>query len=143
MVYADTSVLVSLILKDTNSQSATELISGFSGSLVWTEFLRLELFNAIRMRMAENRLSEADAEIGQRLSKKLVESRKWERHEPDWARVLARANGLSTTHAAATKARSLDIMHVATATEIGVKEFWTFDKRQRALAVEIGLRVNP
>lgn len=56
---------------------------------------------------------------------------------------MARAEGLSSAHTAATKARSLDIMHVACAMELGMRDFWTFDKRQRALALEVGLRVNP
>lgn len=112
-VYADTSVLISLILEDANSAAATGLIRNFRDSLVWTDFLKLELFNAIRVRVAENRLSEANAEVGRRLAEELTASRKWDRTEPDWSRVLARANGLSAAHASATKARSLDIMHVA------------------------------
>lgn len=143
MVYADTSVLVSLILEDGNSSAATALVRDFHDSLIWTDFLKLELHNAIRLRVEEKRLSEANAEAGRRLSERLVASRKWERLEPDWSRVLARANGLSAAHTAATKARSLDIMHVACAMECGVKECWTFDKRQRALAIQVGLRVNP
>jgi len=143
MVYADTSALISLILEDANSAAATALVRDLRESLLWTDFLKLELFNAIRVRVAENRLSEANADAGRRLAEKLVVSRKWDRQEPDWSRVLARANALSAAHAAATKARSLDIMHVACAMELGVKEFWSFDKRQRALAVEVGLRINP
>ena len=143
MIYADTSFLVSLILEDGNSDAATGLVRDCRDSLVWTDFLKLELFNAIRVRVAENRLSEANAETGRELAGQLIQSRRWERREPDWPRVLARANGLSAAHAAVTKARSLDILHVACAMEIGVKEFWTFDKRQRALAEEVGLRVNP
>lgn len=142
-VYADTSVLISLILDDANSDAATGLIRNFRKSLVWTDFLKLELFNAIRVRVAENRLSEANAEVGRRLAEELTASRKWDRTDPDWSRVLARANGLSVAHAAATKARSLHIVHVACAMELGVQDFWSFDKRQRALAAEIGLRVNP
>lgn len=143
MVYADTSALISLILEDANSAAATALVRDFRESMLWTDFLKLELFNAIRVRVAENRLSEANADAGRRLAEKLVASRKWDRQEPDWSRVLARAHGLSAAHAATTKARSLDIIHVACAMELGVTKFWTFDKRQRALAAEVGLRVNP
>lgn len=143
MVYSDTSVLISLILEDANSAAATDLVRNLHDRLVWTDFLKLELFNAIRVRVAENRLCEANAEAGRRLAEKLTVSRKWDRREPDWSRVLARANGLSAAHAAATKARSLDTMHVACAMELGLPDFWTFDKRQRALAEVVGLRVNP
>jgi predicted nucleic acid-binding protein len=143
MVYADTSVLVSLILEDGNSAAATALVGDFRDNLVWTDFLKLEVFNAIRLGVSEKRLSAGDAEIARELAGKLISTRKWERQEPGWSRVLARAEGLSSAHAADTKARSLDIMHVACAMELGLKEFWTFDKRQRALAIQVGLRVNP
>lgn len=141
-VYADTSVLISLILEDSNSDRAIALVCDHSGSLCWTDFLKLELHNAIRVRVAEKRLTEENADTGRRLAENLVADRKWDRREPDWSRVLARANGLSAAHAAKTKARSLDILHVACAMELGFGEFWTFDKRQRALAKEVGLRVN-
>jgi predicted nucleic acid-binding protein len=143
MVYADTSVLVSLILEDGNSTAATRLVRDFSESLVWTDFLKLELFNAIRLRVAEKRLSEDNAEAGRHLATNLIQNRNWQRWEPDWARVLARANGLSAAHAEKTKARSLDIMHVACAMEIGLRVFWTFDARQKRLAEEAGMLVNP
>lgn len=143
MIYADTSVLVSLILEDGNSAAATALVRDYEGNFVWTNFLKLEVFNAIRLGVAEKRLSAGDAEIARGLAGNLISSRKWESHDPGWSRVMARAEGLSSAHAVATKARSLDIMHVACAMELGLREFWTFDKRQRALAVEVGLRVNP
>ena len=132
-----------MILEDANRPAATKLVAASSRSLVWTDFLKLELFNSIRVRVAENLLSEADAGIARGLAEKLIADRKWNRTEPDWTRVLARANGLSAAHAATTKSRSLDIIHVACAMELGLAEFWTFDKRQRALAEEVGLRVNP
>lgn len=143
IVYADTSVLVSLILEDGNSAAAEALVGNFDGNLVWTDFLKLEVFNAIRLGVAEKRLSPDNAEIARGLAGKLISTRKWEQQEPGWSRVLARAEGLSSAHASVTKARSLDIMHVACAMELGLREFWSFDKRQRTLALEVGLRVNP
>jgi predicted nucleic acid-binding protein len=62
--------------------------------------------------------------------------------ELNWERVLQRGQGLSRAHSAACSARSLDILHVASAMELGVREFWTFDSRQKTLARKVGLRVN-
>jgi hypothetical protein len=35
------------------------------------------------------------------------------------------------------------VLHVAAAVALGVKEFYTFDVRQKALATEAGLKVKP
>lgn len=82
MIYADTSVLVSLIVEDGNSTAATALVRECGGNLVWTDFLKLEVFNAIRLGVAEKRLSAGDAEIARGLAGKLISSRKWESHDP-------------------------------------------------------------
>jgi predicted nucleic acid-binding protein len=37
----------------------------------------------------------------------------------------------------------MDILHVASARAMGTREFLTFDTRQRALAVAVGLKVKP
>jgi predicted nucleic acid-binding protein len=39
--------------------------------------------------------------------------------------------------------RTLDIIHVAAALVLGIKEVVTFDGRQRALAKQVGLTVKP
>jgi predicted nucleic acid-binding protein len=41
------------------------------------------------------------------------------------------------------RTRSFDILHVAAALELGATKFWSFDDRQKRLAEEVGLRVNP
>lgn len=142
-VYADASVMASMILQDGNSVRAKALLHDFEGSLVWTDLLKLEVFNAIRMAVGDGRLTEVQAAISRNLAQDLCTSGKWQWHEPDWNRVFGRAQGLSGGHASVIKARSLDILHVASAIELGITNFWSFDKRQLALAVEGGLRVNP
>ena len=47
---------------------------------------------------------------------------------------------LSGRHSAKTGRRSLDILHVASARALRMKEFATFDSRQRTLAAAAGLR---
>lgn len=57
--------------------------------------------------------------------------------------VFRRAEVLSQAHTSATKCRSLDLLHVAAALEIGCREFASFDVRQRAIARKTGLKVLP
>jgi hypothetical protein len=54
-----------------------------------------------------------------------------------------RADSFSGAHATPTLARTLDILHVAAAMEIGRKEFVSFDKRQRNLAGRERLKILP
>ena len=49
---------------------------------------------------------------------------------------------LAEAHVASLGNRSLDTLHVASALELGAKEFWTFDDRQVKLAKAVGLRVS-
>jgi len=57
--------------------------------------------------------------------------------------VYREAEELSGKHAASTGCRSLDILHVAGATVLGVRDFLTFDARQGKLARKARLRVLP
>jgi predicted nucleic acid-binding protein len=57
-----------------------------------------------------------------------------------WPVVFRLASRLSARHSTATGTRSLDILHVAAAKGLRLKEFVSFDGRQRDLAVAAGLK---
>lgn len=59
----------------------------------------------------------------------------------DWSAVHQRAEALSHAHTTRTGHRFADILHVATALEVGACEFLTFDANQKMLAIAEGLRV--
>jgi predicted nucleic acid-binding protein len=48
---------------------------------------------------------------------------------------------LSDRHTPRLGTRSLDVLHVATAVTLGMKQFVTYDERQRALAKIVGLKL--
>ena len=58
-----------------------------------------------------------------------------------WPQVHAAAERLSELYTDIHGHRAMDILHVATAQELGAREFLTFDANQRKLAVAEGLRV--
>lgn len=58
-----------------------------------------------------------------------------------WRASLNRAAELSRAHSPVLGTRTLDVLHVACALELGLRWFLTFDRRQQALAVEAGLKV--
>jgi hypothetical protein len=55
--------------------------------------------------------------------------------------LFAKAQEFAANHTAVTGARSLDVLHVAAASLLGVEEVVTFDQRQSALALRVGLKV--
>jgi predicted nucleic acid-binding protein len=59
----------------------------------------------------------------------------------DWPAVHQRAEGLSSAHTLAAGHRLADILHVATALQLGAVEFLTFDADQKKLAEAEGLIV--
>ena len=54
--------------------------------------------------------------------------------------TLKRAGEISRTQTPTLGCRSLDVIHVATALELGLRHFVTFDDRQRKLARATGLK---
>ena len=58
-----------------------------------------------------------------------------------WPQVHLAAERLSELYTDASGHRSMDILHVATAIELGVKEFLTFNSNQKKLAKSEGLVV--
>jgi predicted nucleic acid-binding protein len=60
----------------------------------------------------------------------------------EWPEVHQLAERLSATYTALRGHRLADILHVATALHLGVKEFLTFDANQKLLAEAEGLKVR-
>jgi predicted nucleic acid-binding protein len=58
-----------------------------------------------------------------------------------WRRTLDLATDLSDRHTARLGTRTLDVLHVASAVTLETKVFVSYDKRQRALAKAVGLRL--
>ena len=58
-----------------------------------------------------------------------------------WPQIHLAAERLSELYTDANGHRAVDILHVATAIELGAKEFLTFDANQRKLAEAEGLVV--
>jgi predicted nucleic acid-binding protein len=61
--------------------------------------------------------------------------------EIPWRAVLRRAADLSRQHSGTLGTRTLDVIHVASALELGAKIFVTFDHRQQGLARATGLKI--
>jgi predicted nucleic acid-binding protein len=141
--YPDSSFLVSLVCKDTNSAQALACMAHAKQSLVFTPLHRIEARNALRNIADRGEISDQDRRAAfLQMEEDLREGMLI--HTPvDWTDVFRRADELSEKHAARDGQRTIDLLHVAIALECGAKTFLTFDNRQRRLAKAAGLKVKP
>lgn len=139
--YADTGVLVSLHVQDALSQEVARLFR-VRRRLVLTPLHRVEFANALALgvfhgRWTPEQAAAVDAAFQLVAASSSFELRAWP--EAAWSRAAA----LSRAHSPRIGVRSLDALHVAAAELLGVREFLSFDRRQRSLAAAAGLVVRP
>ncbi len=143
VAYADTSFLYSLYGHDANSAQARTMGNALKAPLAFTPLQRHELRNAFRLALFRQVMTlercqavldevEADTKTGVLLETPV-----------SWAEVYAEAEALSAAHTKTLGTRGFDVLHVAAAVALGIKNFLTFDNRQKALAVKAGLKVKP
>lgn len=107
--------------------------------LLW-EFRQSARFQAFRFSQDRTKgypLREAEAMMS-KLDEHIAESRMIVK-KCDLYAVLAQAERISRLRTPTGGHRSFDLLHVATAVEFGVNEFWSFDANQNALARAEGM----
>jgi predicted nucleic acid-binding protein len=138
-IYVDPSALLKLYLHEPESAAMSRWRARTRGPLPVSRHGRLELVNGIclaafRGHLRREALDDALASV----EEDFTEGRYLER-DVLWRGTLQRAADISRRHTAALGCRSLDVLHVATALELGLRRFMTFDRRQRELARAAGL----
>lgn len=143
VAYADTSFLFSLYGNDDHSPQARSIGDALKAQLAFTPLHRHELRNAFRLAVFRRVMTpecchavlaeiEADTKTGA-----LVET------PVAWAEVYTEAETLGAAHTATLGTRGSDVLHVAAAAALGTRDFYTFDARQKALALKAGMKVRP
>ncbi len=143
VVYADTSYLVSLYSRDSNSAAAQKWAARMPAPLIFTPFLRHEVRNAIRLAVFRKDITEEECEAVLSVIESDIRAGALQETPVAWAEVFAQAEALSAAHTAKMGIRTSDVLHIAVARALGAREFLTFDARQKALAVRAGMRVRP
>ena len=143
VAYADTSFFFSLYAQDANTAHAGRVAATLNAALVITPLQRHELRNAFRLAVFRREITmaecqnllesvEADTKAGVLLETPVA-----------WAEVYAGAEALSAAHSKTLGTRGFSVLHVAASIALGTKNFLTFDKRQKAIAIKAGLKVKP
>lgn len=109
--------------------------------MAWTWLHEMEFRNAIRLQAFRKQIDPQD--VAQIIHNQALglENGVYFSAMPALAEVNREVERLSGLHTQTLGTRTLDILHVAHAVVLGIKEFLTFDHRQAALAKAAGLKV--
>ena len=142
-VCADTGFIVKLYLKEANSPQAFALLASLPPPILVTAWHVLEVSNAIQRAVfvggitpaqAAQLLANFDSDLRAGVFKLIL---------VDHEAVLESSRRLSLKYTPTVGTRSLDLIHVASALELGASDFVSFDQRQRSAAIAEGIRVFP
>jgi predicted nucleic acid-binding protein len=144
--YPDTSFLCGVYRKQDNTTAALAHRSSMIEPLLVSTLLEFEFRQAVRLQVwlhrQDRKKGYTQAEADQMLAD--WESDIAEGHveiiSTDADAVMRMAEHLSEKHTALTSNRTLDILHIATAKHLSVRNFLSFDARQKKLAKAIGLK---
>ena len=137
--YFDSSVIVASYVQEPRSRKARKALSAVV-SAPFTPLLDLEVRTALRRMAGSGRLTSSEsASVLSQVDDDVAAGRLW-RVPLDLYATVTRAESLSTRYAQRFLSRSLDLLHVAAALELGCASFVTLDARQARLAVASGLK---
>jgi predicted nucleic acid-binding protein len=138
--YADPSALLKLYVHEPQSAAMSAWRARTKGALPITPHGRLEIVNGICLAVFRKLIdAEAMSDAIASFNEDLAEGR-YSDADVLWRATLRRAAELSRVHTPALGCRSLDVLHVATALELGLRSLVTFDGRQQRLARAAGLK---
>ena len=140
-LYVDPSALLKLYLHEPESRAMTAWRAKTAAPLAVTPHGRVEMINALALASHRGFLT---APAFQAALAALDDDFEQGRYRPAdllWRAVLKRAADFSRFHTPNLGTRSLGVLHVASAVELGMRRFVTFDERQRQLAVAVGLKI--
>jgi len=141
--YFDSAVLVKAYCLEATTPQALALIARAKPPLAFTALHGLEIRNALRLKRHRKEVTESQLRGSLRDLQGDIASGFLQPPEQDLQAVYTQAELLSAAHSVTTGARSLDVLHVASAVVIQADEFVSFDRRQRSVAIRAGLKVLP
>jgi predicted nucleic acid-binding protein len=140
---ADSSLIVALYLAEADSARADAACAAAPPPILLTDWHRVEIANAFQRAVKTSRITIAQAALLWQDFTDDITAGRFEIAAIDHAAVLARTLALTKKHTPTLGTRSLDLIHIATALELGAADFLSLDNRQRFAASDEGLNVTP
>lgn len=147
--YPDTSFLYAFYVKQSNSPSAAAHSATMREPLHVAAFLAYEFRQSLRFQTWRHSanpregIATADAQAALLQFETDLANGIAVLAPCNFQEVFRLAENLSKQHTCINGRRSFDVLHVATALQLGAKEFLTFDSNQRQLATAEKLVVKP
>lgn len=139
--YVDPSALLKLYINEPESRAMTAWRAKQVGALAVTLHGRVELVNGLALAAHRRLLTDEIFTAAQAALDDDFEAGRYRQADLLWRSALRRAAELSRQHTRMLGTRSLDVLHVASALELELRKFVTFDERQQKLAHAAGLKV--
>jgi predicted nucleic acid-binding protein len=140
-VYADPSALLKLYLHQPESAAMSAWRARTKGALTLTHHGRVEIANGICLAAFRRAITVVAMKDALASFDEDVAAGRYASAELLWRATLKRAGQISRSQTPSLGCRSLDVIHVASALELGLRWFATFDVRQQRLARATGLKV--
>lgn len=140
--YPDASFLVALYIRQRNTEIASKHAGTLKESIPVSSLLRFEVCNAIRREAFQGRITSGAAVAALAAFEADVDNGVIVIPSVEWEQVHAEAERLSNAPGLRHGYRAFDVLHVATAVTLGVREFLTFDAHQASLAKAAGLKAK-
>jgi predicted nucleic acid-binding protein len=138
--YLDTSAILKLYKMEAGTKELVAFVRKQKSPIPLSPFHELEFVNAVELNVHWKHFTRTQADAVLAHFRSDGASGVYDRLTVDLAAVLLESRRLSVAYTAAIGARSLDILHVATAREIGASLFVSGDGKQLALAKKAGLK---
>lgn len=145
--FADTSFFCAIYRTEIHSNQADAFSEAHPNQIVLSSLIAFEFRQSLRLQTRQHEsdrrfgISRHDAARVMRDFQADTQGGVFTMLTPDWPSVHALAEMLSAKHSEAGGHRFADILHVATALQLAVAGFLTFDSSQRQLAEAEGLEV--
>jgi predicted nucleic acid-binding protein len=146
--YPDTSFLCSLYRLQVFTPKAIAFMEARTGPLTVSSLLLLEFRQSVRFQANLHARDRTKGFSGHEAAQMLrdlesdLRDSVLETVPADWAAVHRIAEDLSSRHTERAGCRFADILHVATALQLGKRLFLTFDDKQAELAAAEGLELG-
>lgn len=140
LVSADTSFLFSIYSSNEHSARALRFLRRLEQPIVISVINEYEIQTAHRYTEFLGDIGEGQASVFIAQFERDVLDGRITIHEIDLPAVFARAKSLAASYTAAMGARSFDLLHIASALELGAEKFLTFDRIQQKVAMAEGLK---
>lgn len=140
-IYADPSALLKLYLQEPESPLMARWRGRIRGPLWVTHHGRLELLNGIGLAAHRGIVDQSIHNAALQALDDDFAAGRYVQADLLWRATLKRACDISREFTRIIGCRSLDVLHVASAQELGLRSFVTFDDRQKRLAQAVKLKV--